>query len=120
MGRGGHYVGQGAGTRGDHIGLQGSRVLRQLLLCCWLLLLMSKHRSASRENLVLLSLELCKVSLVLWRLHSLLFNQRNLLSQDFVLLIKYQYYESGKVLQIIHTCCIVGLSSIVCIFWTMI
>ena len=35
---------------------------------------------------MLLSLELSKVSLVLWRLHSLLFNQRNLLSQDFVLL----------------------------------
>lgn len=36
---------------------------------------------------MLLSLELSKVSLVLWRLHSLLFNQRNLLSQDFVLLL---------------------------------
>ena len=35
---------------------------------------------------MLLSLKLSKVSLILWRLHSLLFYQRNLLSQDFVLL----------------------------------
>ena len=96
-------------------------MLRLRLLCCWLLLLMSKHRSASRENLVLLSLELCKVRLVLWRLHSLLFNQRNLLSQDFVLLmINIIIIIRAKFYNIIHTCCIVGLSSIVCIFWTMI
>lgn len=61
-------------------------MLGQLLLGHKLLLLLSKHGSACREDLVLLSLELSKVSLVLWRLHSLLFNQRNLLSQDFVLL----------------------------------
>mgnify|MGYP007048348688 CR=1 FL=1 len=35
---------------------------------------------------MLLSLKLSKVSLILGRLHSLLFYQRNLLSQDFVLL----------------------------------
>lgn len=36
---------------------------------------------------MLLSLKLSKVSLILGRLHSLLFYQRNLLSQDFVLLL---------------------------------
>ena len=39
----------------------------------WLLLLLSKHWAARGEDLVLLSLELSQVSLVLRRLHSLLF-----------------------------------------------
>ena len=52
---------------------------RQLLLwqlwklLRWLLLLLSKHWSARGEDLVLLGLELSQVSLVLRRLHSLLF-----------------------------------------------